>query len=64
MPREIAVRPSEDTMQSTLTIAEVARIEELLSRLDPSPIAVCRIPGCLHLHVTSTTEGGATALAA
>lgn len=51
-------------MQSTLTLAEIARIEELLSRLDPAPAPVCRVPGCLHAHVTSTSRGGVAALAA
>ena len=51
-------------MPSTLTLADVARIEELLSRLDPSPVAVCQVPGCLHAHATSTTREGVTALAA
>lgn len=50
-------------MQSTLTATETARIEELLSRLDPAP-AECQVPGCLHLHVTSTTREGVTAIAA
>lgn len=51
-------------MHSTLTLSETARIEELLSRLDPTPAAVCEVPGCLHLHASSTTREGATALAA
>ena len=51
-------------MQCTLTVADVARIEELLSRLDPGPATVCQVPGCLHVHVTSTTREGVTALAA
>lgn len=51
-------------MQSTLTLAEIARIEELLSRLDPAPVAVCQVPGCLHAHTTSTSREGVTALAA
>jgi hypothetical protein len=50
-------------MQSTLTATETARIEELLSRLDPTP-SECQVPGCLHLHVTSTTREGVTAIAA
>ncbi len=51
-------------MHSTLTSAEIARIEELLSRLDPAPAIDCEVPGCLHLHVSSTTREGVTALAA
>lgn len=50
-------------MTSTLTLAEIARIEELLSRLDPTPVTVCQVPGCLHAHV-STSREGVTALAA
>lgn len=49
-------------MTSTLTLAEIARIEALLSRLDPTPVPVCQVPGCLHVHVTS--QEGVTALAA
>jgi hypothetical protein len=30
------------------TRAEIARIEEILNRLDPDPAAVCLVPGCLH----------------
>ena len=51
-------------MPSSLTLAEIARIEELLSRLDPDPATVCQVPGCLHAHVTSTRREGVTALAA
>lgn len=51
-------------MQSTLTIAEIARIEALLSRLDPGPATVCQVPGCLHPNATSTSREGVTALAA
>ena len=50
-------------MQSTLTIAEIARIEELLSRLDPG-VGVCSVVGCLHAHVTPALRVGVGALAA
>ena len=50
------------TVQTTPSTSDIARIEELLSRLDPGP-AACPVPGCLHLHV-ATGEGGAIALAA
>lgn len=49
-------------MQSTLTIAEIARIEELLSRLDPDVGIVCSVAGCLHAHVVPALR--AVALAA
>ncbi len=52
-------------MKAHTTSADTARIEALLSRLDPEPEAVCTVPGCLHLHSTSTPrEGVAPALAA
>ena len=47
-------------MGSTLTLAETARIEALLSRLDPEPGGVCQVPGCTHAHpALSTSESGA-----
>ena len=51
-------------MNATLTISETARIEALLSRLDPEPQAACQVAGCLHVHHGSDTRGGVTALAA
>jgi len=50
-------------MGPTLTLAETARIEALLSRLDPEP-GICRVPGCSHAHHGATTQEGLTALAA
>ena len=51
-------------MQATLTLAEIARIEALLSKLDPDPSPVCRVPGCRHLHAVPAAEEGVAALAA
>ena len=51
-------------MNATLTISETARIEALLSRLDPEPQAPCQVAGCLHLHHGGDTREGVTALAA
>ena len=51
-------------METTLTATETARIEELLSLLDPDPGLACQVQGCLHAHLTVTTQGGVTALAA
>ena len=51
-------------MKAENTSADTARIEALLSRLDPEPEAVCTVQGCLHLHTTATREGAAPALAA
>jgi hypothetical protein len=50
-------------MAPTLTLVETARIEALISRLDPEP-GICRVPGCLHLHDAADTQEGVTALAA
>lgn len=35
---------------TSLTPAETARIEALLTRLDPDPAPACGVPGCLHVH--------------
>ncbi len=51
-------------MTATLTIAEAASLEELLSRLDPDPAGVCEVPGCVHMHLTSTIREDVPALAA
>ncbi len=52
-------------MKAEITSADTARIEALLSRLDPEPRVVCTVPGCLHLHLSPATgEGPAPALAA
>jgi hypothetical protein len=51
-------------MASTLTLSEIVRIEKLLALLEPGPVTVCRVPGCVHAHDTSTRREGATALAA
>lgn len=51
-------------MKSTLSIAEIVRIEKLLARLAPAPATVCPIPGCVHAHTASAGRRGATALAA
>lgn len=50
-------------MKATLTPAEIARIEALLSRLDPDPAPVCRVPGCRHSHGAPAAREG-VALAA
>lgn len=52
-------------MKAEITSADTARIEALLSRLDPEPRVVCTVPGCLHLHQSPvTSQGTAPALAA
>ena len=52
-------------MKAEITSADTARIEALLSRLDPEPEAVCTVKGCLHLHQRpAVREGTAPALAA
>lgn len=52
-------------MKAAITSADTARIEALLSRLDPEPTVLCTVPGCLHLHQSATTrEDAAPALAA
>lgn len=37
-------------MTSTPSATETARIEALLSRLDPEGEATCEVHGCLHMH--------------
>lgn len=51
-------------MTPSLTLAEIARIEELLSRLDPDPSGVCQVPGCRHAHAVPARIDDVTALAA
>jgi hypothetical protein len=51
-------------MGPTLTIAETARIEALLSRLEPDSGGGCHVAGCLHLHEGPTTGEDLPALAA
>jgi hypothetical protein len=51
-------------MGPTLTLAETARIEALLSRLEPDPGRACQVPGCLHLHEGPSAGEGLPALAA
>jgi hypothetical protein len=51
-------------MGNALTAADIARIEALLSRLDPAEDAICRVPGCVHLHSPAAVEETAPALAA
>jgi hypothetical protein len=52
-----------DDMGPTLTLAETARIEALLSRLDPEA-GTCRVPGCTHAQHEATTREDVPALAA
>jgi hypothetical protein len=61
--RPIDPPTSGDDMGPTLTLAEAARIEALLSRLDPEP-RICRVPGCSHAHHGATTREDVPALAA
>ena len=51
-------------MTTMLASSETARIEALLSRLDPEPEDHCHVPGCLHAHHSPNSEEGVTALAA
>lgn len=51
-------------MGSTLTTAETARIEALLSRLEPDSGGRCAVAGCLHLHDGPATREDLPALAA
>ena len=55
---------SGDAMNATLTSSETARIEALLSRLDPEPHDPCQVAGCLHVHHSPDSREGVTALAA
>lgn len=50
-------------MGPTLTLADAARIEALLSRLDPEP-GICRVPGCTHAQHEASTREDVPALAA
>jgi hypothetical protein len=56
--------PPGDDMGPTLTIAETARIEVLLSRLEPDSGRGCQVAGCLHIHEGPTTGEDLPALAA
>jgi hypothetical protein len=51
-------------MNAVLTSSEAARIEALLSRLDPEPQGPCQVVGCLHVHHSPDTREGVAALAA
>ena len=51
-------------MTTMLASSETARIEALLSRLDPEPHEPCQVPGCLHVHHSPDSGEGVTALAA
>lgn len=46
---------------STLTAAEIARIEALLARLDPDPGSHCPVAGCLHVHAGGGDRHGSPA---
>jgi hypothetical protein len=59
-----ASTPPGDAMGPTLTAAEIARIEALLSRLEPDPGGTCQVEGCLHLHEGPATRDDIPALAA
>jgi hypothetical protein len=51
-------------MGHPLNIAEAARIEALLSRLDPDVGGTCQVDGCTHAHEPRTTQDDLPALAA
>lgn len=52
-------------MGHTLSLAETARIEELLSRLDPDDHGPCQVAGCIHAaHADLTVPEDLPALAA
>ena len=51
-------------MLTTLSSAETARIEDLLSLLDPLPEATCEVQGCLHVHHSPRAREDVPALAA
>lgn len=64
MVPESAATASGDDMASTLTIAETARIEALLSLLDPDAVGTCQVIGCTHAHEGRSTREDLPALAA
>jgi hypothetical protein len=64
MIRKSAATVSGDDMGTTLTIAETARIEALLSRLDPDAAGGCQVIGCTHSHEGPTSREDLPALAA
>jgi hypothetical protein len=41
---------------STLSLAEIVRIEKLLARLAPAQVAVCRVPGCVHTRAAAPAQ--------
>jgi hypothetical protein len=51
-------------MGTTLATAETARIEALLSRLEPDAGGTCQVPGCLHIHEGPAAREDLPALAA
>lgn len=51
-------------MQPTLSATETARIEALLSRLDPQGEATCEVHLCLHVHHPPRLREDVPALAA
>lgn len=51
-------------MTRTLNATETARIEALLSRLDPQGEATCEVAGCLHVHRPPRVREDEPALAA
>jgi hypothetical protein len=51
-------------VMTMFTSSETARIEALLSRLDPEPQDPCQVAGCLHVHHSPDSREGVTALAA
>jgi hypothetical protein len=63
MVRESPTTPG-DATGLTLTTAEIARIEALLSRLEPDPGGTCQVDGCLHMHEGPATRYDLPALAA
>jgi hypothetical protein len=64
MIRESTATQSGDDMGHALTIAETARVEALLSLLDPDPGGTCQVIGCIHAHEGRTVRGDLPALAA
>jgi hypothetical protein len=64
MRRESAAISSGDDMGHALSIAEAARIEALLSLLDPDAGGACHVDGCTHAHEGRTTRDDLPALAA
>jgi hypothetical protein len=50
MGRESTPTAPGGAMGTTLSIAELLRIEALLSRLEADPGGTCQVAGCLHAH--------------